>query len=94
MHKLLARAAHPATLTHGIRGHTTWTPGIRGERDTMKNVTVKIDKAVMTITVKLDAPKSPSASGKTQVIASTQGNQSFSGPNGVVYVGLNVYSKE
>ena len=60
----------------------------------MKNVTVKIEKAVMTITVKLDVATSPSASGKTQVIASTQGNQTFDGPKGTVYVGLNVYSKE
>jgi hypothetical protein len=59
----------------------------------MKNVTVKIEKSVMTITVKLDAETTVSASGKSQVIASTQGNQSFSGPKGVVYVGLNVYTK-
>jgi hypothetical protein len=59
----------------------------------MKNVTVKVDKTTMTITVNLSAPTAPSASGKTQVIASTQGNQVFSGPKGPVYVGLNVYEK-
>lgn len=59
----------------------------------MKNVTVKVDKNTMTITVNLSAPTAPSASGKTQVIASTQGNQVFSGPKGPVYVGLNVYEK-
>lgn len=55
------------------------------------NIEVKGNK--MTITVDLSKEMGPSQSGKTIIIASTQGNQSVMGPDGPVMVGLNVYKK-
>jgi len=58
----------------------------------MDNVKVAIDeKNVMTITVDLKKKGSPSKSGKTIVLASTRGNQSFDTGKGDVVIGVNVY---
>ena len=57
----------------------------------MQNVDVKVSGNVLTIQVKLDAQTTPSATGKTQVIASTHGNQPING--GGMYLGLNLYRK-
>ncbi len=58
----------------------------------MKNVETKIEKNnVMTIKVDLSKTFGPSKSGKTIIIASTEGNQPVG--NGVV-MGLNVYKKQ
>lgn len=52
--------------------------------------TVKGDKLLLEIDLKADL--GPSASGKTNVIASSRGNQSVPGhPN--IKMGVNVYSK-
>jgi hypothetical protein len=56
----------------------------------MKNVEIKIEGNTMTITVDLSKTFGPSKSGKTTVIASTEGNQAVT-PG--VFVGLNVYKK-
>lgn len=56
----------------------------------MKNVEIKIEGSTMTITVDLSKTFGPSKSGKTTVIASTEGNQPVA-PG--VFVGLNVYKK-
>ena len=56
----------------------------------MKNVEIKMDGNKMTITVDLDKTYGPSKSGKTTVIASTEGNQAVA-PG--VYAGINVYKK-
>lgn len=55
----------------------------------MKNVTIEVDEKTKQMTIKVDLKKEfgKSASGKTIIVASTEGNQSM---NDVV-VGLNVY---
>ena len=59
----------------------------------MKNVKIDVKGNVMTITCDLTEKGETSASGKSIVIASTQGNQSVGTGKGgeVVKVGLNVY---
>ncbi|MBM4372456.1 MAG: hypothetical protein FJ098_12425 [Deltaproteobacteria bacterium] len=58
----------------------------------MKNVELKVEGSILTITVDLSKDFGPSASGKTMVIATTQGNQPVAG--GDVKVGVNVYRKK
>ena len=59
----------------------------------MKNVILEVkgDKLVLTIDLKSQTERS--ASGKSLVIASTQGNKSLPSPNAEIFVGLNVYKK-
>lgn len=57
----------------------------------MKNVDMKISGDILTITVDLSKEFGKSGSGKSIVIASTEGNQSISGTN--AKIGLNVYRK-
>ena len=60
----------------------------------MQNVKMSVDKGILTITVSLDAEATPSASGKTMVLASTRGNATVEdGTGGTVCVGVNVYRK-
>jgi hypothetical protein len=59
----------------------------------MKNVTMTVKDNKLTIEVDLSKSFGPSASGKTIIIASTEGNQPVEGGNGAV-VGLNVYRKK
>ena len=56
----------------------------------MKNVTMGVANNILTITVDLSKSFGTSASGKSVIIASTEGNQQIEG--GAV-VGLNVYRK-
>lgn len=57
----------------------------------MKNVEATVKGRTLTITVDLDAPRSLSASGKSHVISSTEGNVSVPGfPE--IKLGLNVYT--
>lgn len=53
----------------------------------MKNVEIEVKGAIMTITVDLDKQFGPSKSGKTIIIASTEGNEKV----GDAVIGLNVY---
>jgi hypothetical protein len=57
----------------------------------MTNVKMEKKGNVLTITVDLTKKGTPSSTGKSLVIASTQGNQLVEGTD--VYVGLNVYKK-
>lgn len=57
----------------------------------MKNVEMSVDGTTLTITVDLSKTFGPSASGKTIIIASTEGNVTI--PNREEKVGLNVYRK-
>ena len=59
----------------------------------MKNVSMKQDGKILTITVDLSKEFGLSKSGKTKIIASTEGNQSITNGDDVVYVGVNVYKK-
>jgi len=56
----------------------------------MKNVEFKVEKKKLTITIDLTKEFGPSKSGKSITIASTEGNTSVDGTEGVK-VGLNVY---
>lgn len=57
-----------------------------------KNVEVKVDKKKMVITVDLTQDLGPSKSGKTQMIATTNGNMDVEVPGSPgIKIGLNVY---
>jgi len=58
----------------------------------MKNVHMVVEGNILTIKVDLSKEFGPSASGKTIIIASTEGNISV--PDRVEKVGLNVYRKK
>lgn len=58
----------------------------------MKNVEMKLTGNILNITVDLSKEFGPSASGKTIIIASSEGNKSVPGHEDVK-IGLNVYRK-
>lgn len=58
----------------------------------MKNVELRVEGTMLTITVDLSKEFGPSASGKTIIIASTEGNVTI--PNRNEKIGLNVYRKK
>jgi hypothetical protein len=58
----------------------------------MKNVDVKVEGNILIIKVDLSKEFGPSASGKTIIIASTEGNVSV--PDREEKIGLNVYRKK
>lgn len=58
----------------------------------MKNVELKVEGNILTIKIDLTKEFGPSSSGKTTIIASTEGNQSL--PNRDEKIGLNVYKKK
>lgn len=58
----------------------------------MKNVEMVVEGTILTITVDLSKAFGPSASGKTIIIASTEGNVTI--PSREEKVGLNVYRKK
>lgn len=58
-----------------------------------KNAKYSIDeKGVMTIFVDLNLDLGKSASGKSNIVATSEGNQKIDGGNGAI-IGLNVYRK-
>lgn len=59
----------------------------------MKNVEMTVDGNILTINVDLSKDFGLSSSGKTIIIASTEGNQSVSGKE-TIKVGLNIYKKK
>jgi len=58
----------------------------------MKNVELKVDGTILTISVDLSKEFGPSSSGKTTIIATTEGNVSILGRD--EKIGLNVYTKK
>jgi hypothetical protein len=58
----------------------------------MKNVEMSVAGNILTITVDLSKEFGPSSSGKTTIIASTEGNVTV--PDRDEKVGLNVYRKK
>ena len=58
----------------------------------MKNVDLKVEGDILTIKVDLGKQFGPSASGKTIIIASTEGNVTV--PDRDEKIGLNVYRKK
>lgn len=59
----------------------------------MKNVEMKVDGNILSIRVDLSKDFGPSSSGKTIIIASTEGNVAVDGHE-EAKVGLNVYRKK
>jgi hypothetical protein len=59
----------------------------------MKNVEMKVEDNILTIQVDLKKEFGPSASGKTIIIATTEGNISIPG-NDEAKIGLNIYKKK
>jgi hypothetical protein len=59
----------------------------------MKNVEMSIEGNILTIKVDLSKDFGPSASGKTIIIASSEGNQPIPGKE-AVKIGLNIYNKK
>ena len=60
----------------------------------MKNVQMKVEGDKLTITVDLSKEFGPSSSGKTIIVASTEGNQTVEGYKAYNYkIGLNIYRK-
>jgi hypothetical protein len=62
------------------------------ESDDMKNVEMTVAGNILTIKVDLTKEFGPSASGKTTIVASTEGNITI--PEREEKVGLNVYRKK
>jgi hypothetical protein len=62
------------------------------EETIMKNVEMSVEGTVLTIRVDLSKEFGPSSTGKTIIIASTEGNVTI--PNRQEKVGLNVYRKK
>lgn len=58
----------------------------------MKNIEMKLDGEILTIKVDLSKEFGLSSSGKSVIIASTEGNQSVEGRE-EVKIGLNIYKK-
>jgi hypothetical protein len=58
----------------------------------MKNVEMTVEGTVLTIRVDLSKEFGPSSTGKTIIIASTEGNVTI--PNRQEKIGLNVYRKK
>ncbi len=56
----------------------------------MENVKIDRKADILTITIDLSKPGTPSSTGKTMVIASTKGNQKID-PEKNIFVGVNVY---
>lgn len=56
----------------------------------MKNVEVKVENGKAIITVDLSKSYGPSSTGKSIIVASTEGNQRLEGK---IMMGLNVYKK-
>jgi len=56
----------------------------------MKNVEMKVESDILTIQIDLTKEFGPSSSGKTIIIASTEGNVSVPGSE-TSKIGLNVY---
>jgi len=58
----------------------------------MKNVDITVEGTILTVKVDLSKEFGPSASGKTIIIASTEGNVTI--PNREEKIGLNIYRKK
>ena len=67
-------------------------PHLHREESAVKNVELKVEGNILTITVDLTKTFGPSSSKKTIIIASTEGNATVPGREEMI--GLNVYKKK
>jgi len=58
----------------------------------MKNIETKVEGEILTIRINLAENFGASRTGKTRIIASTEGNKPVEGKPGI-YVGVNCYRK-
>jgi len=58
----------------------------------MRNIEMKVVGTKLVITCDLEGPQTPSSTGKTMIIASTEGNKSVPGHESIK-LGLNLYTK-
>jgi hypothetical protein len=75
-----------------MRGTSPWARLLNDGDHAMKNVQMTVDGNLLTITVDLSKEFGPSSSGKTIIIASTEGNVTI--PEREEKIGLNVYRKK
>jgi len=92
------RAARTIWNMYGGATNATLRPYARQQKQRegaqlMKNVEMAVDGNILTIKVDLSKEFGPSSSGKTIIIASTEGNASIPGREDAK-VGLNVYKKK
>lgn len=59
----------------------------------MKNIEMSIEGRILTVKVDLTKECGPSASGKSIIIATTEGNKSLPGEDNMK-IGLNVYKRK
>jgi hypothetical protein len=85
-------SAKRKSATSATGGEPSKEPGVKGFRSRMKNVEMSVEGDLLTITVDLSKEFGPSKSGKTTIVASTEGNKSV--PGRTEKVGLNIYKKE
>ena len=58
----------------------------------MKNIEMQVNGDVLTVTIDLSQRHGKSGSGKNEIVASTEGNQSLPGRD-AIKIGVNVYTK-
>ena len=58
----------------------------------MKNIEMQVNGDVLTVTIDLSQRHGKSGSGKNEIVASTEGNQSIPGRD-EIKLGVNVYTK-
>lgn len=73
----------------GVEEPLNESEGTTEEGSIVKNVEMKVEGQVLTIRVDLSKEFGPSSSGKTTIIASTEGNAAIEGTD--AKIGLNVY---
>jgi hypothetical protein len=76
----------------GSQERAAKTAGPQTRRVGMKNVEMTVEQDTLTLVVDLSQEFGPSKSGKTIIVASTEGNKSVPGRN--EKVGLNIYKEE
>ena len=58
----------------------------------MKNIEMQVNGDVLIVTIDLSQRHGKSGSGKNEIVASTEGNQSIPGRD-AIKIGVNVYTK-
>ena len=59
----------------------------------MNNISIQTNGTTLVITIDGSKDLGPSASGKTRLVASSQGNQAIKVGGRTIYLGVNAYTK-